>query len=315
MQPSRIRFLCAVAFVAAATASSYAQPITITAPAKNATIATSAIHVSGTVVSKTRQIGVVVNGFRAELDVDHAGTAKDPFRWFATVHAGGGRVKLKARLLKPGDAPGDNDDANGAASTIHVEHVPGPPVALLPSNSGGVVPLRVVFAVRHDLPSVTRFEADLDGNGSYEHVAAAVPESLEHTYTTPGLVIPAVRLTAADGSVLIARAGITPQSFVTMNRLLKDLWSGFTGALSRGDVAAGLQYFADGAPREKYAPVLELIRPSVKEFAGRIQEVAPLSIGGDVAYYLLIRREDGVANGHYVYFSRDRNGLWKIVQM
>lgn len=142
-----------------------------------------------------------------------------------------------------------------------------------------------------------------------------MPESLEHTYTTPGLVIPAVRLTAADGSVLIARAGITPQSFVTMNRLLKDLWSGFTGALSRGDVAAGLQSFADGAPREKYAPVLELIRPSVKEFAGRIQEVAPLSIGGDVAYYLLIRREDGVANGHYVYFSRDRNGLWKIVQM
>jgi hypothetical protein len=116
MQLSRIRVLFAVAFAATATASSYAQPIQITVPVKNATIATSAIH---------------------------------------------------------------------------VEHVPGPPVALLPSNRGGVVPLRVVFDVRHDLPSVTRFEADLDGNGSYEHVSAAVPESLEHTYTMPGLVVPA----------------------------------------------------------------------------------------------------------------------------
>lgn len=207
-------------------------------------------------------------------------------------------------------------DAGSASSVVHVDYVPGRAVALVPSARRGVLPLHVKFELVHELTSpVTRFEADLDGNGSYEHVSVSEPMLLERTYTAPGLVIPAVRLTTADGVVTVVKTGILPQTYATLNGVIKEVWRGFTHALSRGDVASAALYFAEGAPREKYTPILELIRPTLKQFSQRIQKLGALSIGDRVAYYLLVREENGQANGHYVYFALDTDGLWKIVQM
>src|SRR5688500_1521899 len=70
--------------------------VTIESPRPNAIIAGSAIYVRGTAVARADDIGIVVNGVVAEIDLDHAGTIRDPFRWFAAVTAETGRVKLKA---------------------------------------------------------------------------------------------------------------------------------------------------------------------------------------------------------------------------
>ena len=92
-------------------------------PERNAVVTTSAIYVSGTATSRTRNFGVTVNGFAAEIDLSRAGTKADPFRWFAEVHAPSGRVKLKARLHRASggdDDDGDTDD-EGNASVRHVQ--------------------------------------------------------------------------------------------------------------------------------------------------------------------------------------------------
>ena len=310
MRTSVARFLFVVGMGIALAAG--AQPVKIVSPDKNATVTTSQIYVSGTIVSKTRQVGVVVNGFRAEVDIEHDGSKTDPFLWFATVPAPSGKVKLKARIVKHGEAPTESDDET-AASVVNVTHIPGAEATLRASTTSGLVPLFVRFAVIHDLSDVTHMEADLDGDGSFEYSGAPV-DQLQHTYAQSGLRIATLRITTRGG-VVIAKTPISARTFSTMNVMLKQVWIDFVGAMSRGDVAAARAYFGEGTPRERYDPVLELIRPSLKTFAASLGAIAPLKIDGDVASYLLVRKEGETSYGHHVYFARDSQGLWKIIQM
>lgn len=110
----RMLFFCLPAFspaISFAAADDGGGQITIESPARNAIITSSAIYVSGTAVARSQDIGIVVNGVVAEIDLDHAGTIRDPFRWFAAVATEPGRVKLKARLKTPKTE--DRDESEG----------------------------------------------------------------------------------------------------------------------------------------------------------------------------------------------------------
>lgn len=66
--------------------------------------------------------------------------------------------------------------------------------------------------------------------------------------------------------------------------------------------------------REKYRRPLESIRPRLPAFAERLQSLDAVWIRGDVARYLAIRDEEGRPTGYHVYFGRDADGLWKILE-
>ncbi|HEX8155412.1 MAG TPA: hypothetical protein VF698_19920, partial [Thermoanaerobaculia bacterium] len=69
--------------------------VNFTAPAALAMVNAHTIVVTGTTTG-TREVGVTVNSFPADIDLEHAGTAADPFRWAANVSAEPGTVTLTA---------------------------------------------------------------------------------------------------------------------------------------------------------------------------------------------------------------------------
>ncbi len=291
--------------------------VKIDSPALNAVITAPSIHVSGTVIARTRNLGVTVNDVTARLDLDHAGTKSDPFRWFAEVDSPAGRVKLKARLHFPGTGGGNEGDGSDVgASTLHVQFVPVPArIRLEASPSSGIAPLDVTFAIRTDSPGdVVRFEVDTDGNGTWDRTAPSVPDDLAVRYSTPGIRVVTARLTMKDGSTASAATAISAQSFQTMNALLKEVWGGFRQSLASGDVDAALGWFAAENVREKYRRPLTQIRSSLPGFEEGIRTLDAVWIRGDVARYLATRVENGRPMGYHVYFGRNANGLWKIVQ-
>lgn len=313
--------VCMIVLVAATSPRADGQ-IEIEQPAKQSLITTSTIFVGGKLVGKSRDIGVTVNGVRGDIDLEHAGSKQDPFRWFAEIGAIPGTVRIKARLVRSGDAIDNadhgNDDDEGPASVVHV--VCAPPEAptilrALPAN--GIVPLSVSFSIQTDLDlsGVTRFEIDYQGDGTYDYVSTTIPETSSFTYTSTGVHRPVARITSSDGSTVTAQTGVVGQTFRTLDTLLRRTWTTLVDAMARGDVAGALSSFAAGTTRDKYEPVLQLIRPSLREFATGVRDLRPLWIGGDTAHYLLVRVENGRDVGYHVYFARDASGLWKIVQM
>jgi hypothetical protein len=258
---------------------------------------------------------VIVNDVAARVDLDHAGTKNDPFRWLADVDAPAGRVKLKARLQVPGSSEGS--DTNGGASTVHVQFAPVPRrFTLEAAPFSGIAPLDVTFRLRTDpANAIARVDLDYDGNGSWDATAAAVPDDgFGFRYAVAGLRRPVARVTMTDGTVATATVIVQAQSFGTVNAVLNEIWSGFTQSLAERNVDAALQWLAGDTVRDKYRSRLTLIRSTLPELAAGMRTVHPVAIGDDVAHYLLTRTEAGRTKGYHVYFARDPNGLWKIVQ-
>lgn len=295
--------------------------ISIHSPGRNAVITTSSVYVAGTAVARSRNIGVVVNGVAAEIDFDHAGTGADPFRWFAEViDAPAGRVKLKARLTTPKSSNSgkeDDDAANGPASIQFIEHAPPELYAHIEGTPrNGIAPLTVRFDVT--IPESSRvegFEIDYDGNGSWDITSPTVPDDLSFTYQTPGLRIVSARLTLDDGSELRLMTAVAPQSFATLDGMLREVWRDFRNVLVARDVDGALSFFAGDNSRAKYREPLTLIRQDLPDFASGLQTINAISIRGGIAHYLLRRTEAGRVKGYHVYFTRDGNGLWKISQL
>lgn len=114
--------------------------------------------------------------------------------------------------------------------------------------------------------------------------------------------------------MVTSMAAVAPQSFATMNALLKKVWSGFRDALGARDIEGALRFFAGTSSREKYRQAITAIRDVLPEFAEGLQTVDPIWIRDGAAHYLLRRKEEGRVRGYHIYFARNDNGLWKIVQ-
>jgi hypothetical protein len=277
--------------------------VTFTAPAENELVTESNLLVTGTVAGSP-DTGVRVNQTIADLDLNHAGTADDPFRWAAIVPATPGPFELHAVAT----------DANGARGEARRNIVYAPQqtaLSLRPSVRSGLAPLAVIFEIE-TFDELERVEADLDGDGVYEIDGPAGTE-LRHTFEAPGTYISRLRVRSSEGEVLQASAAVVVQTFAVQNQLLRRQWQRFTDALAASDIERALGQLT-GSARRKYEPGLRLITPTLPSFAEGLRRLHPVWIGPDAAHYILTRDEDGVERGYYVYFVRDPDGVWKVVQ-
>ena len=312
--PLRVSVIVASFTLLIAANSAHGQ-VKIETPTKNGVVAAPSLLVTGTVVSSKRNIGVTVNEVAAFVDLAHAGTKSDPFRWTAVLDAPAGSVKLKARLHR-GDQVGQADDGDAAAAVVHVEFAPSAKTLVLePGTASGVTPLDVTFSATFDRPDeVVRFEIDYDGDGTWEQTAPSIPEDLVMRYATPGIRIATARVTRRDGTVSTATSVIHAQTYQTENALVKEAWSGFRRSLASGNVDAAMSWFVADSVRDKYRRPLETIQPSLPAFAEGIATIDAIWIRAGMAHYLGTRMENGRTMGYHVYFARDAKGLWKVLQ-
>lgn len=294
-------------------AESKAVTVRIDTPVNNTVIRTASLVVTGVVTAPSSNVRVTVNGIGAEIDLSHAGTKSDPYRWVASLTPAQGKVKIKARAFIPKEGTPDDEHP---ASTRHVDFLPS--VAALEVNAtpvSGLVPLDVTFDVKVDnLGNITRFRADFDGNGTYDLDTTTLPASITHRYAIAGTYAARFLITTAtgehSGSVTVVVNGLD-----STDAALREVWNGFADALKAGDIATALTFFADAQTQEHYRPVLELIQPSLSTFASEIQLVGPVWITNRAAHYLLTRVENGETHGYHLYLARMGDGSWKIVKL
>jgi len=281
--------------------------VTFDSPAEHAAITTAGVLVQGTVAGG-RDVGVTINGVRADIDLSPTGTATDPFHWLATVIPDAGPVTLHAVATNAGGGKGE--------TSRPITFAPAPNAFTFRADpASGVAPLSAEFNMSlPDSMAIVRYEFDLDGDGTYETSSLSYPDSLHLTYPIPGIRIASARLTTNDGAVLTASAPVVVQSFAVMDGLLRQQWNSFTAALVARDVDKALALLADVEVQEKYKPALELIRPTLPDFAAGLGSIEPMWITANAAHYLLVRTEDGRRHGYHMYLLRDANGHWKIAQ-
>lgn len=271
-------------------------------------ITSQSIVVRGT-SSGPAQMGVSVNGVAAILDLSHAGTAADPFRWVATIRpAEPGMVLLRAKATVP--------DCAAYETVRPVAYRPLPRgVELRAYPSSGAAPLDVELQLDGPptrLRSIKRYEMDWDGDGKFESTAEAMPAAT--LFELPGIREARVQITDGEGQTEVLTVPVAVESFESVNRLLQELWREFTDALKREDIEGALALMLDDATRAKYRGPLRLIRPTLAVFASEIGTIDAVYIRGGVGHYILTRRIKGETFGYPVYFQRRADGIWRLVQ-
>jgi hypothetical protein len=283
-----------------------ATTVSFRTPTVDETVSTATLFVTGEATGP-RDIGVTVNGSRAELDWSNAGTATDPFTWFAEVPASPGEVRLVARAATLGGAGAE-------AERIVQFHPAADAVEVTASPRTGVPPLTADFNVfPADAQAIVRYEIDFDGDGLAELSQSELPMDLRHTYDTPGQRTITARCVREDGSVLIGTAHVMVHSWVEIDRVLRPVWTRFTAALAAGDVDGAVRELGASA-RDKYEGVLRSGSQSLPAYSSSISGFHPVAVDGDTAHYLLVRTVDGRQVGFHVYFARGGDGVWRLLQ-
>jgi hypothetical protein len=277
-------------------------------PSESATVPGPTLLVRGTATG-AHDLGITVNGFPAEVDSSHAGTAQDAFHWFAQIEIEAPTSTIEAVAKTP-------SGATGTASRRITVVAPENPVTIRALPPNGLVPLNATFYISVAAPAkISNCEIDFDGDGIYETSFARLPEDeLRHAFAEPGIHIVTLRTTDTNGGSTTTKTAINAETLASMDALLKRSWSRFLEALSSGDVDRSLSELVDEPTRERYRPALDLIRPTLSRFAAGLQTIRPVSIGANSAHYLLTRTEAGEVVGYHIYFARDEKGVWRVAQ-
>jgi hypothetical protein len=282
--------------------------IAITAPANGTDVVARKIAVTGTATGP-RDLGIVVNGVPAQLDLTAAGTEDAPYSWFATVDAVEGATLLTATASTP--AGQSATDARTITFTRIAELV-----TLAAAQDSGVTPFTAHFDLLTNVgEAIATYAFDLDGDGAYEISTATRPDSLQQIYTTAGVRTVRAKLTTASGAVHTTSTLVAVQPFPAMDAVLRAAWARFTAAMAGGNAAAATAQLAGREARAKYGPSLAALGPRLPAFSASIQTIHAVWIRGNAAHYLLVRDESGSAHGYHVYFVRSASdGVWRVIQ-
>ncbi|MEO8033967.1 MAG: hypothetical protein ABI837_06000 [Acidobacteriota bacterium] len=260
------------------------------------------IGIHGTLVTTTKDVGVVVNKFVATVDLNHAGNADDPLLWSVHLKPPPGPVRISAIATT---GAGEQASTALGISLLASQRA----VLILPSPTEGVAPLEVGFRVEAPLRST--IEIDYDGTG-LRPVAASEPHVFR--YETPGLKTVVVRITDVDGLASLSLSSVQVHSISDIDEIIQHRWAAFLEALGRGDLARAGVAFADDRTRARYLPILERIRPNLARLATDLHSIQAIAIRGASAVYLATRVEGGINKGYYIYFAKDTDGVWKVAE-
>ncbi|BBO72201.1 hypothetical protein DSCA_61310 [Desulfosarcina alkanivorans] len=133
--------------------------------------------------------------------------------------------------------------------------------------------------------------------------------------TTEGIHTFEIEATDSEGNVYTDEISIEVVDRAALDDLLQDKWTNMKAALMAGDVDGALEYHHEDA-RERYAAIYNALGDDLATLVGRMQNISWINYVNGVAKYRI--RQNHEINGqvvtitYYIYFSRDKNGLWLI---
>jgi hypothetical protein len=274
--------------------------ISITSPSDGETISNSETSVSGTVINLAgNETGVTVNGITANVYGDQF-VANN-------ISLTEGSNTLTATAT-------DTVDNTVTASIAVNASTTGSYVKLSSSIESGISPLTTNFSVSTSNFTPASYQMDYEGDGVVDYTGSAF-DNISYTYNTEGIYYPKVTVTDNSGNSYSDSTAIAVLSKTEMDTLLKNKWEGMKEALSNGSVETAVAYF-DESTKEKYRKVFETLISYLSEIASNMQSIIMDHIRQDISEYRINRMEniDGQSKEitYFIYFVKDRYGLWKI---
>jgi sugar lactone lactonase YvrE len=208
------------------------------------------------------------------------------------------------------------DDGAGSVATgtvaITVQGPLSPAVRLQAFPPAGLAPHTVRFPA-DGFPAGSIYSLDLESDGITDYAGEALAAQ-EFVYTQPGIHLATLRITTADGQVLVARAAIEVYDREMLEARLQTMWAGFKGALRAGNTAAAAA-FLHGDRRAAWSEYFG--RLTAAQFAATdtmLTDIRLLEVAPGRAECEMMRDVDGLLYSFPISFEIDVDGGWKLWQ-
>lgn len=267
--------------------------VVLQSPSAGAIIADDQVVVSGT-WSGPSNTGITVNGVVAAISGNE---------FFATVPLvpGVNTITVVATVL----------GGNQTTATLSVSSSGPSPTRVIASPIQGFAPLAVSFTISSD-----RAIQSVDGSFAPGNPFSVSPVTgpLSFTYGSPGSYEAVFNIRHADGTTVMRSVRIVVQSLQQVDQQVREVWTGFTSALTAGSRAQAMQFFAPGAD-QRFGPVLDVLGAELPAIVASFSPLLQASVTQTYAEYAVVRNVDGLKRLYLIQFVAGTDGLWRIESM
>lgn len=267
---------------------------TLVEPAAGATVRAGLRLIRGTLVAGGGEVGVTVNGVAAAV----RGNA---FAALVPVTAATTHLQVVATTAAGATASQD--------VPVTVTAAPDSPFLLLAGPRSGVAPLTVSFALL-GVSASDGVEADFDGNGTVDFIGPRLDGHV-FTYAQPGLYLPLVTVTDAQGQRATVPAVIQVFDHTALDTFLQAKWAAMKDTLRRGDIPQALTHVAMRS-RARYQQAFTTLLPDLPVIDSILTDLAFIRVRGLEAIYEMRRTDAGILKSFEVRFQVDADGVWRV---
>lgn len=271
--------------------------VQLVTPGQNAVIESSRTDISG-IFSGGPDSGITVNGVSACLFGNAFYINDFPLQPGATT--------LTATLT---DSAGATDQY-AVSITSNGNPVP----ALGADTDCAVAPFTVTFDIDTAGINAQQIDIDFDGDGAPDFTTTDANVPITHTYGTSGVYPVTAWLLDTQGVEHETGRIIVAQDETAQNDIFQQIWGNFSTALAAGDINTALNSVKASA-RGYFNPVLQAFATHLPDIAGDLSGIEKVRIDENFAQYAVLTVVNGQVRTFIVTFTRDTDGIWRLVSM
>ncbi len=273
--------------------------VNITTPTNSATINKPSTTVIGTVTTTAEETWVIVNGIPAVIYGNQFIVNNVP------LTDGSNRIIINAM------------DSNGAMDRAELSvtaNTTAPYVQLSANITSGTSPLNTYFTVNTSMTgTIIGYQLDF-GDGSTPYVGTTF-DVVTHMYTTEDIVHPVLTINDSTNNIYTDTICIVIQNRAEIDALMKNKWNGMKTQLNIQNIN-GATAFIISTERDRYTEIFNAVGPRLPQIVQNMQDIQLIHVNNNSAKYRI--RKNIIVGGqtqtitYYIYFSVDKNGMWKI---
>lgn len=162
--------------------------------------------------------------------------------------------------------------------------------------------------------SITRIEADYNGDGVVDQTDSNATATLRYTYPAPGTYQARFKITDSQNQTLNKSATVIVQDVRSVDSQIQAVYQNMLDNLRQRNIPGAVGYFTPGAA-EKYSAVFTSLGEQLPAAAADLGALQGGAIGDGLGEYLIVRNTPQGPSGFLIYFLLGEDGLWRIGSM